>query len=142
MLEKPISGICRQAATLWPGRIGAMLRVDPFEAAEIGVKDLAIADDVPFRQHRKAAFREPRRLDLELLVCFEVVSKFSQEFVRHYSALIVLKAVLSGLVHLEIVESLDGGFPVIGNLPVERPEPIVLTLSKAFLCWKSAVYPI
>jgi hypothetical protein len=41
------------------------------------VEDFAIANDVPLGQDWEAALGEPRRLDIELFVGFEVVGEFS-----------------------------------------------------------------
>jgi hypothetical protein len=51
------------------------------------VEDFAVANDVSLRQDWEAALGEPRRLDIELFVGFEVVGEFSQELVGYYAAL-------------------------------------------------------
>ena len=53
------------------------------------MEDLAIANDVPLRQDREATFREPRRLDVEFFVGFEMGGKFLQEFVGRDTAIVV-----------------------------------------------------
>jgi len=91
------------------------------------VEDFAVANDVPLGQDWEAALGEPRRLDIELLVSFEVVGEFSQEFVGHDAALVVRQAVLPRFVHLEVVVPPDGELSVFGDLPVKCPEAVALT---------------
>jgi len=67
------------------------------------VEDFAVANDVPLGQDWEAALGEPRRLDIELFVGFEVVGEFPQELVGHDTALVVREAVLPRLVHLEVI---------------------------------------
>ena len=54
------------------------LLVDRVGGTEVRVEDFAIANDVPLGQDWEAALGEPRRLDIELFVGFEMVTEFSQ----------------------------------------------------------------
>jgi len=71
------------------------------------VQAIPVSNDVPFRQDRTAALRDPRRLNIEFLVGFEMVGEFAGELVGHDSAVVIPEAVLPRLAHLEVIEPPD-----------------------------------
>lgn len=81
------------------------------------MKDLTVANDVPFGEDRESALCVPGCLDVEFLVAIDVLGELSEEIVGDDPTLVVGETVVTGIVYLEAVVTPNYEFAPLRSLP-------------------------